>query len=70
MGNNPKKPRLFLLAAIVCAVISVLVFTGVFLKAYMTGRWIFGVVWAIMAVIWGGQYLAKAKKGSHHDEEY
>lgn len=70
MKTKPKKPWLLLLAAIACTVISILVFAGVFLKADMRGRWIFGAVWAIMAVIWGAQYLAKAKRGSHHDEEY
>jgi len=69
MTNTKKRPWLFLLAAILSAAVSLLVFLKVFLAGDATGRIIFGIVWALIAVIWAGQYISLMKKGTHHDEQ-
>ena len=69
MTVKNQRPWLFLLAAIFSAAVSVLVFLKVFLAGDTTGRIIFGIVWALIALIWIGQYISLIKKGSHHDEQ-
>ncbi len=69
MTVKKKRPWLFLLAALLSAGVSIIVFLKVVLANDTTGRLIFGIVWALIAVIWFGQYLSLKNKGSHHDEQ-
>ena len=51
-----RHPRL-LVASVVCLAISAVAFGGLILKADITGRVIFGAVWAVLGVVWLGGYF-------------
>jgi len=56
VGNRQRRPG-FLAASVVCFLISVVAFSGLILKSDVTGRVIFGVVWAALGVVWLGSYF-------------
>lgn len=56
------KPWIYLLAMVISLGVAALSFSGVLFKEDATGRWIFGLVWVILAVVWMGQYVSKRKK--------
>ena len=57
MGGNRKRRPAFLAASALCPLISVLAFGGLILKGDVTGRILFGVVWAALGIVWLGSYF-------------
>ncbi len=47
---------------IICFGIAAISFSGVMLKDDMTGRMLFGIVWASLGVIWFGEYIASGSR--------
>jgi hypothetical protein len=62
MYEKPKKYRYYLLLMIICFAIAILSFAGVILQSDMTGRVIFGLVWAFVGIGWLGRYVTWVRK--------
>ncbi|GEM_PF-2976837 len=57
MTSEKKRRSGFLIAAGACFAISAVTFGGLILKADITGRVIFGAVWAVLGVVWLGGFF-------------
>jgi len=49
---------------VVCFAIAALAFGGVILRDDMAGRMIFGVVWALLGIVWLGRLVQTRRAGS------
>jgi hypothetical protein len=54
--NTMKRPA-FLALSLICFVICIIAFSGLILRADVTGRIIFAAVWAALGVVWLGSYF-------------
>ena len=57
MSEGRRRPAGFLVASVVSFLISVVAFSGLILRADVAGRVIFGLVWAVLGVVWLGFYF-------------
>ena len=55
-GNRKTRPG-FLVASVLCFLISATAFSGLILRADTTGRVLFGIVWAALGVVWLVSYF-------------
>jgi len=57
VSERRRRPAGFLVACMVSFLISAVTFSGLILGADVTGRVIFGLVWAVLGVVWLGFYF-------------
>ena len=57
MSRNTMKRPAFLAASLASFAISIVAFSGLILRSDVTGRIIFGLVWAALGVVWLGSYF-------------
>ena len=57
MSERRRRRPGFLVASVVSFSISAITFSGLILNEDLTGRVIFGLVWAVLGVVWLGFYF-------------